>query len=689
MRHFRALQRLRALMNEQSPERSPMSTTEPPPVDSTSERLLAERLEEVTARIRHGEPLDLGIYEQEDRNLRCGTRSVSHRRKSNNGRKGVSAVLSRGGFAAKAQPQESEERPAAVPLAPTHADSLGHAHPAPTLPDVRDYEVLGLIGSGGMARVYKARHRSTGQLVAIKMLHTSRLGNPADVQRFKREASRIKHLRHPHIVKILDTGLEAEPPYFCMELVRGQGLNQCLEGFVSDPRDAARVVKSIAETVHYANERGILHRDLKPRNVILDEKGQPHLTDFGLARAEEDSELTRTNDILGTPAYMAPEQAAGTPRDVTNRTDVYGVRAILYALITGRAPFESNSPREMLRIVQFQRPRNPSELNGRVESDLATICVKCLEKRPFRRYESAAAVAEELGRFLKGKHILARSPNAPTQAFRWGQDHPRIVATCIIVLAVLSVVFWQRTRQLEAEARNRELVIAKAGLEGAAREAELAQARAEVRNRELVIAKAKSEAAAREAELAQAKAEARTREAQIRERDEASRRTESEARELVSNPTTGSRWVALERIRKAVALAPAAKDLTELRSLATTILGSVDLKRLKNLDLGTDLLDRIASRQSTNCLAFDTRGGRVAIGQEHGAGAVFVRVYDTRTQKKLQEYSVIHGGRTSQGGVRGARLQPRPRWTLACRGAEGREGLLMGFARGRACHTRR
>ena len=253
-----------------------------------------------------------------------------------------------------------------------------------------DYELIREIGRGGMGIVYKARQISLNRPVALKMIRSAALATEDELRRFQNEAEAIALLDHPHIVPILEVGNHDGQRYFSMKLIGGSSLDKKLVDYATDPKSAATLLKKAAEAVHHAHQRGILHRDLKPANILLDEHGNPVVTDFGLAkRVVGDSELTYSGAIVGTPAYMAPEQASGRRGSVTTSSDVYGLGAILYALLTGRAPFGGASIDETLEQVRTAAPAPPSRINPRTPRDLEVICLKCLEKDPSRRYASA------------------------------------------------------------------------------------------------------------------------------------------------------------------------------------------------------------------------------------------------------------------------------------------------------------
>ncbi len=260
-----------------------------------------------------------------------------------------------------------------------------------------DYEILGELGRGGMGVVYRARQVTLNRPVALKMVRSGLLAGDDELRRFQNEAEAVALLDHPGIVPVYEFGEHVGQRYFSMQLIEGGSLVTELARYKDDPRAAARLVAEAAAAVAHAHARGILHRDLKPANILVDPHGHPHVTDFGLAkRLVEDIEFTQSGAILGTPAYMSPEQAAGRRGTITTATDVYGLGAVLYALLTGTPPFEGDSVIETIQAVKEQPARPPSRLNAKVPRDLETICLKCLEKDPRRRYPTAQALADDL-----------------------------------------------------------------------------------------------------------------------------------------------------------------------------------------------------------------------------------------------------------------------------------------------------
>ncbi len=327
------------------------------------------------------------------------------------------------------------------PGATTQGDHAGG--PAPDRPRgdiVRyfgDYEIQEVLGRGGMGVVYHARQVSLNRPVALKMIRAGVLAGDDELRRFQNEAEAVALLDHPGIVPVYEIGEHGGQRYFSMKLVRGGSLAERLATYKDDPRAAASLIIEVAEGVHHAHMRGILHRDLKPANILIDIEGHCQITDFGLAkRVEADAEMTASGVILGTPAYMAPEQAVGRRGTITTATDVYGLGSVFYTLLTGHAPFTGDSVVDTLTMVKEKPPEPPRKLNARVPRDMEVICLKCLEKDPRRRYVSAQAVAEDLRAWLENRPILARPAGPLEKAVKWARRRPAIAALSALVVLV-------------------------------------------------------------------------------------------------------------------------------------------------------------------------------------------------------------------------------------------------------------
>jgi serine/threonine-protein kinase len=302
-------------------------------------------------------------------------------------------------------PTPVDEQPTRGPSDPATGDGLAPGR------RFGEYELLGELGRGGMGVVYKARQVTLNRLVALKMLLPGGLAGAEDLCRFRTEAEATAALRHPNIVCVHEVGQVDGRPFFSMDFIDGGSLAQQLAGGPLAGKAAARHVATVARAIHYAHDHRILHRDLKPSNILLDRDGQPYVTDFGLAKSlDVEAGQTRTGAVLGTPGYLAPEQAAGR-KELTPATDVYGLGALLYELLTGRPPFRAATSLDTILQVLECQPAPPRLLNPAVDRDLETICLKCLEKDPRRRYASAAALADDLERFQAGEPITARSLN--------------------------------------------------------------------------------------------------------------------------------------------------------------------------------------------------------------------------------------------------------------------------------------
>jgi serine/threonine protein kinase/Tfp pilus assembly protein PilF len=306
---------------------------------------------------------------------------------------------------------------------------------------VANYEILGVLGRGAVGVVYKARQLGLNRLVALKMLLAGRHAGQRELMRFRIEAEAVARLRHPNIVQVYEVGEHDGLPFFSLEFVEGGSLYQKMDGKPLPPRDAARILETLARAMHYAHEHNIIHRDLKPANVLLTCDGIPKITDFGLAKRlehNEKSSKTRTGTLMGTPSYMSPEQAAGRTRDIGPLSDQYTLGAILYEMLTGRPPFLGATLLETVIQVRTREPVPPTQLQATTPHDLEVICLKCLQKEPGKRYAHAGELADDLRRFLDGEPIRARPVSLWERSWRWCRRNPRIASlyasVCVLVL---------------------------------------------------------------------------------------------------------------------------------------------------------------------------------------------------------------------------------------------------------------
>ncbi|MDX2038129.1 MAG: serine/threonine-protein kinase [Isosphaeraceae bacterium] len=377
-----------------------------------------------------------------------------------------------------------------VPSGPTRFAAVPAAAsllaPGETVHYFGDYEIRRELGRGGMGVVYEARQVSLNRTVALKMIKAGLLAGDDELRRFQNEAEAVAMLDHPGIVSAYEVGEHLGRHYLAMKLIVGGSLASMLERYRSDPRAAAGLLAEAAEAVHHAHTRGILHRDLKPANILIDTAGHPHITDFGLAkRLEADVEMTASGAIMGTPAYMAPEQATGRRGGITIATDVYGLGAVLYAVLTGDAPFGGDSLADTLEALRSRPPASPTRVNVGVPRDLETICLKCLEKDPRRRYASAQALADDLRAWLDSRPIAARRVGSVERARLWCRRRPAVAALSAaalvaIVGGIAATIAVQANANRELRAKNRELTLAydreiRAGAELAAANERVAQ----------------------------------------------------------------------------------------------------------------------------------------------------------------------------------------------------------------------
>ena len=380
--------------------------------------------------------------------------------------------------------EPGQHEPAVLIPRQTPADGQPPTEPRRRVRYIGDYELISVLGRGGMGVVYRARQISLNRQVALKMINNSEFASEDQLRRFQNEAEAVAALDHPGIVPIYEVGSFEDQRYFSMKLIDGRGMEKALEDLKSNPREAARIVAEVADSVYHAHQRGILHRDLKPANILLDHLNHPHVTDFGLAkRIEAEEGMTVSGAVLGTPAYMSPEQAAGQISAITTVSDVYGLGAILFAALTNRAPFVGDSIMITLDRVRTLPAEPPSRLNARVPRDLEVICLKCLEKDSRQRYVSAQALADDLRRWLGGEPISARPVSQATRLKMWARRNPVLAGLSIslvfaLIFGILGITLqWrvavaQRDRAVTQERLAREAERQALRQEGIARGAE-------------------------------------------------------------------------------------------------------------------------------------------------------------------------------------------------------------------------
>ena len=311
-------------------------------------------------------------------------------------------------------------------------------------PEFSDYELLGELGRGGQGVVYRARHKKLSRLVALKTIPSAHVSGPNARERFLHEANTAARLDHPNIVPIYEVGDREGFCFFSMKLIEGTTVQELSSQALPNAagcRHAATILLKVARAVHHAHQRGVLHRDLKPSNILLDIEREPLVTDFGLAcQIDQDSSLTLTQTIIGTPAYLAPEVASGGAPQATVAADIYGLGAIFYEMLTGHPPFGGGTLAELLRAVQDQEPPRLGSLNRAVPRDLEIICLKCLEKEPQRRYQTAQELADDLDRFLKDEPIQARPIGPTARLWRWCRRKPALASSLLVILILFLIV---------------------------------------------------------------------------------------------------------------------------------------------------------------------------------------------------------------------------------------------------------
>jgi serine/threonine protein kinase/tetratricopeptide (TPR) repeat protein len=310
------------------------------------------------------------------------------------------------------------------------------------LPEIAGYELIELLGEGGMGVVYKSRQLGLNRLVAVKMIRTDRRGTADRLARFRTEAEAVARLRHPNIVQIFEIGEANGAPFVSLELLEGSSLDDKLATTPQPGRAAAELLITLANAVQVAHDEGIIHRDLKPSNILFSKDGVPKITDFGLAKLDADSRLTEPGQIMGSPSYMAPEQARGEARNVGRPADLYALGAILYEMLTGRPPFKGETPIETVHQVINDDVVPPSRLVSKIARDLETICLHCLNKEQSRRYRSAAALADDLRRYLSGRTIQARPTPFWERGVKLARRHPVAATVLSIVMLTTAGLSW-------------------------------------------------------------------------------------------------------------------------------------------------------------------------------------------------------------------------------------------------------
>jgi eukaryotic-like serine/threonine-protein kinase len=521
-----------------------------------------------------------------------------------------------------------------------------------------DYELLGEIARGGMGIVYRARQVSLDRVVALKVVRSGEFADPAEIRRFQAEAEAAATLDHQHIVSIFEVGEHRGVQYYAMRLVEGGSLALRMAQWMvpkastrTEARQrqaaAASLIATVARAVHHAHQRSILHRDLKPGNILLDETGTPHVTDFGLARRiGKDSTLTRTGAILGTPSYMAPEQARGR-EDVTTEADTYGLGAVLYELLAGRPPFAGEDVLDTLYQVREREPASVRSHYPQVDRDLETICLKCLEKDPSKRYSSAAALADDLDRWRKGEPILARRAGTFERAVKWTRRNPAGAGLVVLAGVAAAAIIWG----LVALSYNAELVDGKNRLQGAN---DQLQAEKDEADRLRKIAGDERDEADRQRKRAGEQEELARRYLYITQMNQAQKAYEEKkyghALSLLEKVRPerqdqkdfrGPEWDHLWRL-----CGGSHHDLRGHAAGITTVVYSPDGRHIASGDSEGNIKIWDADRQreqltlkgsngTVNCLVFDSSGKRLAAGDNDRV----VRVWDVETGREISRFT--------------------------------------------------
>ena len=451
---------------------------------------------------------------------------------------------------------------------------------------IRGYKILSELGRGGMGVVYKARQLRPGRLVAIKTIHAPKMASQEHLLRFQAEAEAAGRLDHRGIVPVYEVGEDNGVHFFSMGFVEGTDLEKKARDKILSCREAAEICRDIAEALEYAHQQGVIHRDIKPQNILIGTDGKPRITDFGLAKlSNQDAELTGSGQIMGTAAYMPPEQATGKTSEAGPTADVYALGATLYRCVTGRPPFQAASAMEILRQVVDDEPIPPRRLNREVDADIETLCLKCLEKDPARRFASAGELAAELARYLNHEPILSRPIGAVTRAWRWCLRRPYVAASIGLAIALFAAItvgipylIWQQSL----------LALAKS-------------------DSQIQAMKLKEQTIATD----QANQLAATQEYHA---------TVREVREQRVKPSPGWTWNALGLLEKAANSPAAGKDIVELRSLIAETITTLDLRQA----------GRLENVRAAGSMAISPDKRFLAVGDWAGVPTSELRVYEIK-----------------------------------------------------------
>lgn len=503
------------------------------------------------------------------------------------------------------------------------------------------YEILEEIARGGMGVVYKARQPDLNRFVALKTIKSAELADEDEVQRFHSEAISAANLDHPNIVPVFEVGDCEGCHFFSMGYIEGDSLATKLRDGPLSPDHAATLTKTLAQAIDYAHRQGIVHRDLKPANVLVDQSGNPKITDFGLAKSiASDSGLTATGQVMGTPSFMPPEQAQGKINEVGAAADIYSLGAMLYCLLTGRPPFQASTVLETLNQVIQDPPVAPRQLNGAVAKDLETICLKCLSKRPETRYTSAAALADDLQRYLDGLPILARPVGSFEKTLRWCQRNP--VVTALSVLFFVSLLAGIAGSTYFGLLMRAEAIRAKQNADVASR-----HQRASERN-------------ARAASGARQQAERRQYDALL---------SKTQLFLSTAEGELGWTWQALQDIREAAQLDVPDRDEATLRSVCLRALMTLDVRKLGTIPL-------VKPNTFAHDLIFGPEGRKLFIAESKGVPSCYLQAVDVETFEVAEQYEIstlnanylsrlIRSPKRYQTGFRSVAVSADGRWLAA------------------------